>query len=386
MTTVQELGFDGGRLARLPARIDGDIAAGRYHGAALRVTRHGEPVYAGVHGYADAAHQRPLRAEDVFVSFSIGKQFTNVMVLNRVEQGLLHLDMNIGDVIPGFRGRGKRHMKLWHLLSHTSGILSAIPAVPPEVMTSVHRLTEHVASLRPDTLPGEKVNYSIIAAHAVLGELLCRVDGAGRGIARILAEDLFQPLGMTDTCLGPRPDLVARLCPVSTCYDEPGMFHPAEVAAVGAVVMMEGCEIPAGGFLTTIADVDRFARMLRGGGALDGVRLLAPATLTYCTRNFTGDRPNGLFDYALDTRGWPAWPANIGLGFFVRGEGVLPGPMSNFSSPRAFAGWGAGSTCFWVDPEFDLTFSFLSTGLMEETYHIERLQRLADLVLTSIVD
>jgi CubicO group peptidase (beta-lactamase class C family) len=65
---------------------------------------------------------------------------------------------------------------------------------------------------------------------------------------------------------------------------------------------------------------------------------------------------------------------------------VLPGPMSNLSSPRSFAGWGAGSSCFWVDPELDLTFSFLSTGLMEETYHIERLQRLADLVVTSLVD
>ena len=70
----------------------------------------------------------------------------------------------------------------------------------------------------------------------------------------------------------------------------------------------------------------------------------------------------------------------------MRGEGVQPGPMSNFSSPLAFCGWGAGSTCFWVDPELDLTFSFLSTGLMEETYHIERLQRLADLVITSMVE
>ena len=68
------------------------------------------------------------------------------------------------------------------------------------------------------------------------------------------------------------------------------------------------------------------------------------------------------------------------------GEGVQPGPMSNLSSPRTFCGWGAGSTCFWVDPQMDLSFAFLSTGLMEETYHLERLQRLADLVVTSLTD
>ena len=60
--------------------------------------------------------------------------------------------------------------------------------------------------------------------------------------------------------------------------------------------------------------------------------------------------------------------------------------MSNFSSARAYCGWGAGSTCFWVDPVQELAFSFLSTGLMEETFHIERIQRLSDLVVTSLVD
>jgi CubicO group peptidase (beta-lactamase class C family) len=162
------------------------------------------------------------------------------------------------------------------------------------------------------------------------------------------------------------------------------MFHPDELTGVAQVIMLEGAEIPAGGYLTTMDDLHRFASMLRNGGELDGVRVLAPRTLAYCARNFTDDKPNGLFDYARDTRGWEPWPAHIGLGFFVRGSGVQPGPLSNLSSPGAFGGWGAGSTGFWIDPELDLTFAFLSTGLMEETYHIERLQRLADLVITSL--
>jgi len=216
--------------------------------------------------------------------------------------------------------------------------------------------------------------------------MLRRVDGGQRSFARMIREDLFEPLGMRDTSLGPRADLVARLCPVVACYEEPGMFYPEEVAGVGQVVLMEGAEIPAGGYLTTLNDLHRFAQMLANGGELNGVRLLSPRTLDYCTRNHTGELRNVLFDFARDTRGWQAWPANIGIGFFMRGEGVQPGPMSNFSSARTFCGWGAGSTCFWVDPEQALTFSFLSTGLMEETYHCERLQRLADLVVTSLTE
>jgi|LNFM01.1.fsa_nt_gb CubicO group peptidase (beta-lactamase class C family) len=383
---ARTLGFDPDRLARVGTRIDADIAAGRYHGAQLKVGRRGHLVLDAVHGDADRAAGRRMRGDETFVSFSIGKQFTNALVLNRIERGDLHLAMQVGEIIPGFRTRGLREVTVFHLLTHTSGILSAIPAVPLDVITNVEKLTEWIGTQRPESLPGERVNYSIIAAHAVLADLVRRVDGRGRSFGRIITEDLFEPLGMRNTSLGPRADLVAKLCPVVACYEEPGMFYPQEVAGVGQVVLMEGAEVPAGGYLTTSADLHRFASMLARGGELDGVRILSPRTLAYCAQNHTGDRRNVLFDYARDTRGWAPWPANIGIGFFVRGSGIQPGPLSNFSSPQTFCGWGAGSTCFWVDPVSELTFSFLSTGLMEETYHCERLQRLADLVVTALVD
>ncbi|MBL6751508.1 MAG: beta-lactamase family protein [Nevskia sp.] len=386
MATPDKLGFDPQRLARVGARIEADIAARRYDGAALCVARRGSLALRTVHGYADRAAGRKLKDSDVFVSFSVGKQFTNAVVLNRVERGDLHLHMQIGEIIPEFRDRGMRQMTLFHLLTHTSGIMSAIPSVPVETLTSIERLTAYIGSQRPESVPGERVNYSIIAAHSVMAEMVRRVDGGKRSFTQIIAEDLFRPLAMNNTSLGPRDDLLARQCPVVACYDTPGMFAPAEVVGVGAVLGIKGAEIPAGGYLTTIDDLHRFASMLRNGGELDGVRILSPRTLAYCTQNFTGDKPNVLFDYARDTRGWEPWPASIGIGFFTRGVGIQPGPMSNFSSANAFCGWGAGSTCFWVDPELDLTFSFLSTGLMEETYHMERLQRLADLVITSLVD
>ena len=382
--TTAHHGFDPDRLARVSARIDADIAANRYHGAALKVARRGELVLDVVHGFADRATGRRLTREDVFVSFSVGKQFTNTVVLNRIERGDLHLAMQIGEVIPQFRTRGLRQMTVHHLLTHTSGIISAIPSVPVDILTNIEKLTDWVGTQRPESIPGERVNYSIIAAHAVLAELVRRVDGGRRSFRQIITEDLFEPLGMRHTSLGPRADLIARLCPVVACYEEPGMFYPQEVTAVGQVVLIEGAEIPAGGYLTTSNDLHRFASMLARGGELDGVRVLSPRTLAYCAQNHTGDKRNVLFDYARETRGWEAWPANIGIGFFTRGHGVQPGPMSNFSSPNTFCGWGAGSTCFWVDPVLELTFSFLSTGLMEETYHCERLQRLADLVITAL--
>ena len=142
---------------------------------------------------------------------------------------------------------------------------------------------------------------------------------------------------------------------------------------------------PAGGFVTTAHDLHRFAEMLRRGGELDGARVLSPATIDYCARNHTGERPNELWNYTVGLRGWAPFPAYIGVGFFVRGEKLTPGPFGALNSPRTFGGFGAGSTAFWIDPAHDLTFAFLSTGLMEDSHHVERLSRLSDLVIAALV-
>jgi len=115
------------------------------------------------------------------------------------------------------------------------------------------------------------------------------------------------------------------------------------------------------------------------------VRVLSPATIAYCARNHTGDAPNQLWNYAIGMRGWDPFPAYLGIGFFLRGEKPIPGPFGALNSARTYGGFGAGSTAFWIDPERQLTFAFLSTGLMEDSYHVERLARLSDLVVAALV-
>jgi hypothetical protein len=41
---------------------------------------------------------------------------------------------------------------------------------------------------------------------------------------------------------------------------------------------------------------------------------------------------------------------------------------------------------FWIDPLRDLTFLFLSAGLLEEGNSMLRFQRLSDLVVACVVD
>jgi CubicO group peptidase (beta-lactamase class C family) len=164
-----------------------------------------------------------------------------------------------------------------------------------------------------------------------------------------------------------------------------GVSEAEEYEAM-AMLSGPGAEIPALGCLVTAGDVERFATMLRNRGELDGARILSPAMIDLATRNHTGRMPNEMLSFTTATRGWAPFPAWLGLGFFVRGEGMHPHPFGALASPRTFGGLGAGCNAFWVDPDRDLTLVYLSTGLIvDESRHIERLQRISDIVLSALV-
>lgn len=104
------------------------------------------------------------------------------------------------------------------------------------------------------------------------------------------------------------------------------------------------------------------------------------------TTNQTGLRPNLLWNYAREMRGWDDFPAYIGLTFWLRGEGVFTAPFGTLASPGTFGHLGAGTTMFWVDPVRELTFVCLTAGAIEESSSMERFQRLSDLVHAAVED
>ena len=53
------------------------------------------------------------------------------------------------------------------------------------------------------------------------------------------------------------------------------------------------------------------------------------------------------------------------------------------TSPETFGNYGAGSTLYWVDPELDLTFVCLTTGLLSSNRNIVRFHRLADIAVST---
>ena len=380
----RDAGFDADRLERLAAAIERDVAAEQYDGCEVVVARGGIVAFHRQFGFADRASRRPVAPSQPFVTMSIGKQLVATTVWQRIERGDFGLTTPIAELIPEFGQRGKSGVTIAHVLTHTSGLPMMMPPMPLELTGELAAVVQATCALPPEFSPGSRVSYCVIVGHAILAECVRRVDGGRRPYRTILAEDLCRPLGMTDTTLGCSERQKTRLAPVVARDRRMGLFDPVFLETLGNN-LAEDTEIPAGGYVSTAPDFHRFAEMLRRGGELDGVRILSPATVKAVRANQTGDEPNSLWAYAEGMRGWAPFPANLGLGFFLRGEGTFPTPFGLLASPATFGGFGAGSNAFWIDPVTDVTYAFLSSGLMEDSYSVERHMRLADLVHAALI-
>jgi CubicO group peptidase (beta-lactamase class C family) len=379
-------GLDPIALSRLAKTIEKDIAQGIYDGAVFIVARHGQIAMHEAIGHTDLANKRAATKDDVFHLMSVTKQLTSAIVLAAIDRGDFTLTTKVSEVIPEFGVKGKQNVTVGHLLTQTSGLNTEIPfMVPMDQIANIQVLVSGVSNDRLHHIPGKMVSYNATTAHAILAEMVCRLDPARRPFRQILDEDLFKPLGMKDTSLVLRPDIAERRVPIVARYATPGLFDPVMLEATN-YLFTEETEFPAGGAIGTAFDLFRFTEMLRRGGELDGVRILSPSIIKNATTNHTGSLPNDIFDYAREMRGWPEWPAYLGLSFFLRGEGIFPTPMGISTSPGTFSGQGTGSTLFWVDPERDLTFVCLTAGVIEDGDNILRFQRLSDMVVAAVIE
>jgi CubicO group peptidase (beta-lactamase class C family) len=156
--------------------------------------------------------------------------------------------------------------------------------------------------------PGDRWEYSV--AVDVQGRLLEVLSG--RKLHEVLAERVWQPLGMVDTGFQVPADKVARAA-------QPGA-RP-------------------GGALSMKNDYLRFTAALANGGVFQVKRIIGKQTLAFMTADHTlarPGRPPGL---------------GFGLGFEVRtriGDSAIEGSVGEY-------GWaGNAGTLFWIDPREQL--------------------------------
>jgi CubicO group peptidase (beta-lactamase class C family) len=251
----------------------------------------------------------------------------------------------------------------------------------------IDRMAEVIEAICVAALPieaaGVRVDYAPLFNHALLGEAVRRLDLKKRAYRDILREDLFEPLAMKDTAMGVRRDLKARHLIPEFRGNYPIQHLGHSNLGPNGAFEEEEAEMPWVGCVSTPPDMMRFAEMLRGGGILDGRRVVSRALVERARTIWTGDKPNEFYANAIRAAGGIAPPANIGLGFSVRGPQMGTSMFGTLGSAGTFGAHGAGTTIFWIDPERDITFVGLMTGLMPTVDNLMRWQRLSDIVLAA---
>ena len=373
-------------LNHVEAVIRDDIKRGRYFGAVIKVARGGKVGLETAIGDEGGPGTKPVAMDSVFSIFSATKAITNVLVFRAIERGQLMLTTKVSEVINEFAGGLRERITVFDLLTHASGLPSVftpkqgmnidqLPLIIEAICANVHAVCE----------PQERVDYSPLANHALLGEMVRRTDPKGRRYRDIAQQDLFDPLKMTSSAIG-RPDRLKQRHVVPVFGANAPTQHPSSrVPGINGAFEDPEAEMPWVGAVCSVPDLFRFAEMLRLGGELDGARILSPAILELATRNWTGEKPNELYKAVANRAGWRPYPAYMGLGFAIRGAGIHHAIYGTLCSPQTFGNYGAGSVLFWVDPVRELTFAFLSAGVMGQAPNIERFQRICDIVTSAAV-
>jgi CubicO group peptidase (beta-lactamase class C family) len=354
------------RVAVIDSGLQRYVDDNRVAGVVALVLQDGKPVYEKAFGWADKEAGRRMTTDTIFRIASQTKALTSVAIMQLIEEGRLSLGRRAGDFIPTFAkttvATGKkgttvvteparRPITIRDLLTHTAGIsygtnadIAALyeakglgPAAGYGWYTAdknepICETMERLGTLPFMSQPGEAYVYGYNTD--ILG---CIVERAsGMPLDEFIRTRITDPLGMKDTRFFLPPAERDRLAAVySSGSDDRVARAPEGAKGQGAYIEGPRRSFAGGaGLLSTARDYARFLEMIRNGGALGPVRILAPRTVALMTTNQIG-----------------TLHSTAGLGFGLGFQTTDRYGANGMDSVGAFGWGGAYGTMYRVDPQ-----------------------------------
>jgi CubicO group peptidase (beta-lactamase class C family) len=360
----ENVGFKSGFLDLISLSIQEAVVQQTISGAVALLIKDGQTAYFQGFGYRNIESNDLIQEDDIFVLASMTKPITSTAVMMLYEQGFFDLETPITDFIPEFEQSKvlseynesaqyftlnslKSPITIRQLLSHTAGLGY------PFLDNRLNRLSNQSSGLDygkdlKANLPffahlpllhqpgqGWQYGYSV----DVLGRLIEVVSGKTLDV--FFQENIFAPLGMTDTFFALPPNKFDRF---TTRYQSSvgGKLIPLSRTRPPKPVFLSG----GGGLLSTAVDYARFLQMFLNKGKWNHHQILQPKTIEMMTHNQIGAL------YATEKR-FPIMSGKdkFGLGFMIHSEEAHQHtPLSSGS----YSWFGIYNTWFWVDPHYDL--------------------------------
>jgi CubicO group peptidase (beta-lactamase class C family) len=387
--TPEDLGLSAPRLVKIDLMTQKYIDESKLPGTITLVARRGKIAHFECQGRMDIEADKMVSEDTIFRIYSMTKPITSVALMFLYEDGHFQLDDPVSRFIPAFETMevfmsgnkeeyktqpADRQITIRDLLTHTSGLTYGF--MRTSVVDALYRdkgveesktLAEMVSKLTELPLlftPGSRWSYSV--ATDVCGYLVELISG--EPFDQFLQEQIFKPLGMTDTGFSVPENKVHRLAANYERTADNGLQltdSPETSRYIRDVTYFSG----GGGLVSTARDYLRFAQMLLNKGELEGERVLGRKTVELMTSNHLPNNGD------LTSMGQPVFSETpydgigFGLGFSVM---LDPATAHILGTPGEFAWGGAASTYFWVDPGEQLIAILLTQLMPSSSYPIRR--------------
>jgi methyl acetate hydrolase len=323
-------------------------------------------LYQGAFGKRDLVKGPDMTLDSVFWIASMTKAITSAAAMQLVEQGKLQLDEPMGSLVPdlsapqvleGFDDKGqpklraaKRPITLRQLLTHTAGFTYDIWNADTGRYAQ-HAQLPSIISCKNAALktplafdPGDRWEYGInidFVGKAVEA-------ASGQSLDVYLRQQIFRPLGMTDTGFIIGADQRSRLVSVHARKPD-GSLEPIEFGVPQDPEFFMG----GGGLYGTARDYLAFIQMLMHRGTFNGAQVLRPETVALMSDNHIGDLNVGILktsapDASLDVdlpAMFPGQDLKWGLSFLIN---TKQAPAGRSAGSLSWA--GLANTYFWLDP------------------------------------
>lgn len=341
----ERVGMSSVHLALLDDIIQKAVKNKDFPGADILVARRGKVVFRKVYGDSQWIPERvSLNKSMMFDLASITKPVataTSIMIL--VERGRIRLWDKVKNYIPEFSvyvdkdGRTHEDARLWHLLTHTSGLPPYCDAQEIEdkygAPCPVDILVDHIGQLEKTNAPGTEFHYSCLG-YISLARIVKIVTG--QSIAEFSKENIFDPLGMTHTTYIPSDEFQTLCVPTEVTDGVPltGVVHDP-------LAKLQGGISGNAGLFSTADDLAVFAQMMLNRGQIGTKRILSPLSVARMTSVFPEVK------FAGRGLGW-----DLNSAYSTNG-GDLFGELS-------YGHTGYTGTSIWIDPETQTIVIFLT--------------------------
>jgi CubicO group peptidase (beta-lactamase class C family)/D-alanyl-D-alanine dipeptidase len=285
----------GSAIEKLKAAVRHEVEQKQLPAFSISLVDQDQVIWADGFGFQDAEKSIPATKETVYRVGSVSKLFTDIAVMQLVEQGQLDLDAPIQQYLPDFTPQNPFGVPLTlrQMMSHQSGLVRESP-VGHYFDPNEPSLAATVASLNTTSLvykPETKTKYSN-AAIAVVGAVLekhIHVSHPER-----VRQNILDPLDMHSSSFVIAPFMEPKLATGwMRTYDGRRFEAPKFLLGTG----------PAGNMYSNVLDLSKFISCLFREGRTESGRILEPQSLNLMT---------------TPIKGASGKPQGFGLGFHVQ--------------------------------------------------------------------